>query len=64
MHEIRSFWFLAKKVPLQLLPASSSALLLLLQHQQANFNGEVPQEGLVEVHQLATNAIESTEFAG
>jgi hypothetical protein len=38
MHEIRSFWFLTKRVPLQLLPASSHAILLLLKHQQGNFN--------------------------
>ena len=57
MHEIKSFWFLTKKVPLQLLPASSNTLLLLLKRQQGNFGEE---EGAVEVHQLPTASIEDT----
>jgi hypothetical protein len=55
MHEIKSFWFLTKKVPLQLLPASNNNLLLLLKKQQGNFGGE--EEGAVEVHQLPTASI-------
>jgi hypothetical protein len=40
MHEIKAFWFLTKRVPLQIVHASDEKLLILIKKQEVNFSNE------------------------
>ena len=48
MHQIVAFWFLIKRVPIQLLQPNTQTLILLLQkQQQVKYSSEESKESFV-----------------
>lgn len=58
MHEIISFWFLIRRVPLQMLQTTDKTIVLLVKKQnQINLQMHEELEEFVELYELTTNQL-------
>jgi len=65
MHEIISFWFITRRVPLLFVQPTTDTLVLLVKKQnQINLQMQEDIDQFVELYQLRVDQLEDEEFNG